>query len=712
MKKSRKILIFILLTLSFVVLIGFIVFFAETLDDVRLDERKLPGEASMRMYDKEDALMDNTGYITSEDISQYIKNAFIAVEDKRFYEHNGVDLYRIVGAAIQNFKKGEIAQGGSTISNQLIKNTHLSGEKTIKRKIQEAKITLELERKYSKDQILEMYLNVIYFGKGIYGVGDACRIIYGVLPKDVTPLQAASLAATVANPARYSVLLNKAENQKRSRLILSLMKGQGRLSETEYNDAIGEDIAINYSEFYNNYGNIYNNSALFAAKEILKNSFKSGYKVYTYFDPEAQAAAEYALSSYSVEENTAYTKEIVVVENLSGGVSAYASNDSHSAELRRQPGSLLKPFIYAKAIEGGNLLPDTPVKDAACDFDGYSPTNYGNTYYGWISVRDALSRSVNTVAVGTLDKIGIEGGYRAIEDAGIKLNQRDKHLSLALGGTTYGSTCLEIAQGYATLANQGTRKKLSFIRKIEDNEGNLIFEAKKSDHYALSRESVYLTTEMMMTCAKEGTAKQLKYLPYDVAAKTGTVAATKGNSDAWCAAYTANNTFVCRYSADPEHPFPDSVTGGNLPTKAIRATMNKLYTEDIPQGFATPPLIRKVDIDKSIKEVFHKLVPHKNSGYGERESILTTVNYSFDAPDPERMLIGDLHIMIAEEKPIIAFQRYPDIQYEVKINGIKCLETAGVYQAEKQRFPIGKLEIYCLKDGRSIWKTTRLVRLY
>lgn len=715
MKKSRKISIFILLTMSVAAVIGVGVYFADMLDGAALDESTLPTEASLRIYDKNGELMDRTGYVTIDEISSFIKNAFIAVEDKRFYEHNGIDLYRLVGAAIQNIKKGEITQGGSTISNQLVKNTHLSNQRTLQRKVQEAKITLELEKRYSKDQILEMYLNVVYFGKGIYGVGDACRVIYGVLPSEVSAIQAASLAATIANPSRYSILFNKTENEKRTKMILSLMREQGRLSSAEYLESQNGEITINYSDFNNNYDEIYHNSTLLEAKRILKDltdkNADTSYKVYTFFDPKAQAAASYALSSYHLEDNNSHSKEITIADNYSGGIVAYASNNPRSGQVRRQPGSLLKPFIYTTAIEQGAILPDSQMMDEARDFEGYSPKNYGNTYYGWVSARDALSLSINTVAVDILDKIGIDAGYQAIEKSGIHLDQRDKNLSLALGGTTYGSTCTDIAKGYMTLANQGMQRELSFIRKIEDKSGKIVYERKSTDIYAFSRESTYLTTDMMMSCAKEGTAKQLKYLPYNVAAKTGTVAAKNGNSDAWCAAFTTSNTFVCRYSSEGDETLPDSVTGGNLPTKVIRATMKDLYANDAPKDFILPPFVKKVRIDKSIKEAFHKLVPYKNTGYGESETIFATANYTFDAADPERMLIGDIIINVIEDTPTIAFQPYPSLQYEVWLNGTKCPELSGIYQAEKQRFPIGKLEIYVYRGGRELWKTTRLVRL-
>ena len=716
MKKARKTAVIVLVTLSFAILIGVGAFIAFMLDGVSLDESKLPiAEATLTVFDGSDEVIHCSGYTKLSDISPNIRNAFIAVEDKRFYSHNGLDLYRIAGALIHDIKNRELSQGGSTISNQLVKNTQLSSEKTLRRKMQEAKITLELERKYTKDEILEMYLNVIYFGKGLYGVNEACRYLYAKAPSDISPAEAASLAATVANPSAYSILINRDKNLDRTRMILSLMQQQKYLSQQEYEGALREDIAINYDNFNNNYNRIYIKSTLSEAKAILKDLYKTdslkGCRIYTYYDEEKQKVALSALSAYGDAAPSDYSKELVIADNASCGILAYASNSALSFDLQRQPGSLLKPFIYAKAIENGELLPDTPLLDAPTDHDGYSPTNYGNVSYGWISANDALAQSLNTVAVDLLDKIGIEQGYQAITDVGIDLCARDRHLSLALGGITYGSTTKQLIEGYLTLANQGIHKKAGFIRKIVDKNGKTIYDGISSEKHVLSKESAYLTTRMLLSAAKSGTAKQLRSLPFDVAAKTGTVATAQGNSDALCACYTTQHTLVCRYSATSS-PFDNSVTGGNLPTKTLRAAMREIYSSDSPEAFQPPARLKKVDIDKTIKDTFHKLVPYKSRGYGERETILGTYNYTFDAPDPERLLLGDIRVSLSEDAAIISFDRFEGITYDVYLNGVQCSDIYGEFYAQEQAFPIGKLEIYCKKRERTLWKMTRLVPLY
>lgn len=714
MKTGRKIAVVTLLSLSVVIVFSVIFLLVSATWDAKLNVNTLPKtENDFILLDRNGQRLENGDYARINEISPYIKNAFIATEDKRFYRHSGLDLKRTFAAILNDVKARKFAQGGSTISNQLVKNTQLTSEKTIKRKLKEAKITFELEKRYSKERILEMYLNVLYFGRGIYGVKNACKTLYGKLPDEVSPIEGASLAATISNPAKYSILIDPTANRQRTNLVLGLMRDQGYLSEDEHNGAIRSDIVLNYDDIHINYSEIYNNLALneaigiITAERIAKRG--SPFFVHTYFDPDAQKAASDALSCF--DNTPGATKEISVIDNQSGGSIAYASTDPTSYKVKRQPGSLLKPFIYAKAIENGILLPDSPLLDEPIADGEYKPSNYGGKYYGWITAKEALSRSTNTTAVQILEQIGVEIGAKAIQDAGIFLDDRDKTLALALGGTTYGSIVLSVAEGYLTLANGGKHLKTSFINSITDKDGRTVYQNHRKETYVFSPETAFLTTNMLNDCAKTGTAKQLRYLNFDIAAKTGTVSTRGGNSDAWCAAYTTDHTFVCRYSCG-KVPFDDGFTGGNLPTKTVRAAMKIVYAKSKPAHFAPPSRIKTAVIDKTIKEEFHKLIPYINSGFGEPEIIYTTKNFTFDAIDPEKLLIGEISVTTIDDRPSVKFQAFSGVEYEVTINGIPCVKTENGYQAEKQRFPIGKLEIYCNKNERLLWKTTRLTRLY
>ena len=715
MKKARKIAIFTLIIISIVLLSGAIGFLVVSLDGAELITNALPSEKQRLLYlDKNGDIIKGGDYVTIDKISKHIQNAFIAVEDKRFYSHNGIDHKRLVGAAIKNIKTRSFSQGGSTISNQLIKNTHLNGEKTFKRKLKEAKITLDLEKKYTKEQILEMYLNVIYFGKGIYGVKNACKTLFNKSTMEVSPVEAASLAATVANPSKYSVLTNYDLNLQRTRLVLSLMHSANYLTNQEYDHAMGQEITMNYSDYDNNCVNYYIKSAYFEIKGILSekqaNTLKPPFRVLTYFDPVIQSSAKDALLLYETDcQNT--KNEIMIADNRSRGVVAYVSNDTTTFDRKRQQGSLLKPFIYAKAIDSGKLLPDSPLLDREIEINGYRPNNYAKEYAGWITARDALSSSKNTVAVKLLYDLGVENGFNAIQKTGIKLNEKDKTLSLALGGTTYGSTLSEITEGYLTLANQGKHAKTAFVDKIVDADGKIIYQNTIKEDTVFSPETAFLTTDMLKTTAKTGTAKQLRCLPYEVAAKTGTVAADRGNSDAWCAAYTSEHTFVCRYSG-VENSMDDKVTGGNHPTKSIRSVMKRVYRDNMPSAFECPVSLKTATIDKTIKDTFHKLVPYKNSGFGEEETIFITKNYRFDAVDPEILLLGNLKTQTIEDFLCVTFTPFDGVDYEVYLNEKSCHKQNDTYYVEKDRFPIAKLQIFCKKNGAVLWKTTRLISMF
>ena len=711
MRKSRKIAIIILFTLSITLLIGTFAMIQAITADANLNKTLLPTPSAVTFYDINDQIIRQDDYARMDEISANIKNAFISVEDKRFYRHHGIDLKRIVGAIVTDIKKGSFRQGGSTITCQLIKNTHLTNNKTIERKLKEAKIALQAEKEYTKDEILEMYLNILYFGNGIYGIKNACTAFFNKSTYEITPREAATLAAIVANPSRYSPK-NLEENQLRAEMILTLMKIEGYVSDREYEHSLHEKIILNYGNFNNNYSQIYFNSTLNELKSINSTKFDShSINVYTYYDPAAQNAAQNAINLYVTEIESPSSTEIIIAENRSGAVIAYA-NTSDYKPLKRQPGSLLKPFIYATAIQECTLIPATPLLDTPKTFGDYSPQNYNNIHYGWIDAEFALSHSLNVPAVSILNEVGIEKAAFYLERSGIPLNNKDKNLALALGGTTYGSTIPEICEGYMTIANLGTHKELSFIRKITDNNGSVLYRQNVEQNKAFSEESAYLTTSMLRNCAKTGTAKQLCCISFDVAAKTGTVAADKGNSDAWCAGYTTEHTMVCRYSCQsPDSPLPNNVTGANHPTKTIRYAIKTIYKNTTPTGFNRPIGVKTVEIDQTIKNEMHKLVPAQYHSIGKVDQVLTTRGYHFDAIDPDTLFFADLSITQIDHGTYIRCKERKDVEYYAYLNDKACPHTEYGFYAEPQFFPLAKLELLCKKDGKTIYRKTKIIRI-
>ena len=667
----------------------------------------------MTFYDINDELIRQDDYARSDEISDHIKNAFIAVEDKRFYRHNGLDVKRIIGAMVEDVKSASFRQGGSTITCQLAKNTHLTNEKSLKRKIQEAKIALQIEKEYTKDEILEMYLNVIYFGNGIYGIKSASKAYFDKSTDSVDPREAATLAAIVSNPTLYSPKNNLTNNQRRAEMILELMMEQGYLTEDDFNESKNTKIMLNYGNFYNNCSSHYINSALCEIRDIgFELKGRQNYKVYTSLDPQAESIARSAIQTYSDTIDSPFSAEIILTDNQSAGVLAHiVLNEKESR--KRQPGSLLKPFIYATAIEEGNIIPASPLEDTPTAFGQYQPDNYKRAYHGWIDAQYALSHSLNVPAVALLKSTGIEKVHNKIINAGIPLSERDKTLSLALGGTTYGSSTAELCAGYMTLASYGVQKRPSYIRKITDRTGNVLYRKDSHNKIVFSQESAFLTTSMLLDCAKHGTAKQLSVLPYEVAAKTGTVAAKdQGNTDAWCAAYTTEHTIVCRFSnTNIAHPLSDKVSGGNQPTKTVRSVIKSLYKDDPPRAFFTPSSIKTIEIDTTIKTEMHKLIPYKAHEFGNREKILTISAYHFDEINPDDLFFADLTITPTENGAYIQCKEADGIDYAAYLNGKICQRTTRGFYAEREFFPLGKLELVCKKSGRIIYQKTKIIRI-
>ena len=709
MSKVRKTSIIVLFAASIFLHIAFWGGMWYITKDSYLDSTLLPNQSKMILYDCNDQLIDQDNYARSAEISEQVKHAFIAVEDKRFYRHHGIDLKRVMGAFLSNIKSGSLREGGSTITCQLAKNTHLTNEKTLIRKIKEAKIALQIERAYSKEQILEMYLNAIYFGHGIYGIKNASMAYFNKTPDLINAREAATLAAIIANPSRYSPRDCFEENQHRATMILSLMNEQGLLSSNKLKSANHSKIIIYYDNFHNNCTEIYTISSLSEAQAILKTeAYTQPLHVFTYLDPSIESAARRAIESYSTDSTLSC--EIMIADNQTHGISTHLSTGL-GKNIKRQPGSLLKPFIYSTAIENNILIPSTPIYDQPMNFSGYTPKNYKNKTYGWIDAEYALTQSLNVPAVSLLQRIGIEKGFSDIEKSGIPLSNQDKNLALALGGTTDGSTVSEICGGYLTLASSGCYTKPTFIRKITDPKGNVLYRHTPTKTCVYSDETTYLTTTMLIKSAQTGTAKQLATLPFEIAAKTGTVAVKNGNSDAWCAGYTTEHTLVCRYSGTGHSPLPDSFTGGNIPTKTLRATLKGIYKGHKPQPFPRPIGIQSIAIDRTVKEELHKLIPYTAQSIGESQTILTTARYPLDSIDADMFFFRDLRTIPTENGCLILCKELENIDYKAYLNGKECPHTSEGFFAEQQFFPLAKLELVCSRAGKPIYKTTKIIRI-
>lgn len=515
--------------------------------------------------------------IRLSDLPAHVKNAFIAAEDKRFYSHHGLDYKGMVRALLKNIRARAFAQGASTISQQLVKNTQLTSEKTLKRKLQEIKLTRQLEKKYTKDQILEMYLNTIYFGHTCYGIAAASEFYFGKEAAALTAAEGATLAAIIRSPNRYSPFVEPKTCEEARNSVLQRMHSLDYLSEPEYENAKSQPLptqkkgggacATYLSAVYDELENI---------PFLSPYRFLNGCRIYTYLDSALQ---EYAETLTTDADRSG--KSILICDNECGGIRAWYTTEG---ELRRQPGSVIKPLaVYAPAIEENLVSPATPILDEPIDFNGYAPENYKSIYHGYVSVRQALAESLNVPAVKLLNSLGFDACEKYLLKLGLSLTQEDKNLSLALGGTNGGYTLRELVGAYTAFPRSGTRIQTAFIRKIVADDGSILYERTPEQMRVCSDDTAELINSMLTDAARIGTAKKLASLPFPICAKTGTCGTEQGNTDAYTLAYTTRHTFgVWMGNANNERT---DITGGGLPCHYAMLIAKQLYKNDPPQAF-------------------------------------------------------------------------------------------------------------------------------
>ena len=540
-----------------------------------------------------------------------VQNAFLAAEDLRFYEHGGIDLVRIFGALRSNLRSGEYAEGASTITQQLVKLSHLSAQKTLARKFEEMYLALQLEAACTKDQILEMYLNYIYFGRGAYGIEAAAQAYFGVPASGLTAAQGAALAAIIKAPSAFAPHLHPEANRQRQEYILRVMRDNALLSEDAYLSALRQDVTpIEQSPRAFQYG-WYTDAVLDEAESLLSLQAETllggGYHIYTALDPRQQDLID---AQYQQEQNfpanaadgTRPQAAMASVDVNSGAVRAIVGGRQYevqrglnrATQMRRQPGSALKPLaVYAPAIESHGYMTASVLSDTPQKFGSYSPRNSGNLYYGNVTVRTALKNSLNVAAVSLLNQIGVASARDYLQKTGIELDDRDWNLALALGAMTYGVSPVQLAAAYAPFANGGTFYPPYFIERIEDAAGRVLYRHEAGGRKVLSEQTAYLMTSLLQTVTASGTGAKLSQAGTPVAGKTGTVNMTGGgNRDIWMAAYNSelSTAFWMGFDhPDAGHKFQSWVSGGDY-TAALAAK----FFKDFYAG-KDKPAFRKAD---------------------------------------------------------------------------------------------------------------------
>ncbi|HZJ58470.1 MAG TPA: PBP1A family penicillin-binding protein [Clostridia bacterium] len=608
-----------------------------------LDIGKLENiQESSFIYDYQDERItnihgsENRIKVSLSDIPKHVQDAFIATEDIRFYTHPGFDIKRLASSLWHNIKARAYVQGGGTITQQVVRNAFLSQKKVMSRKIQEIYLAYQLEKQYSKEQILQTYLNLIYFGKGTYGVETASNRYFGKSVKDITISEGAMLAGIIKNPGRYSPLIDRANSLKRKDLVLDLMVKNGYLTDNEGKNAKEEPIELVETPPIGYVHSYFMDMVLKEAADLLKvkeeTLFTNGYKIYTTLDRDLQEFAEAIFHRDEFFPKSPVSGEscqgaMVVLNSSTGEVRAIIGGRSddksirkafnRATQARRQPGSVIKPLVvYAPAIENFGYTAATFIEDTPVTIDNYSPSNYGGKTRGWVTLREAIASSINIPAVKVLHDIGIRNGISFAKGLGIPFADEDQNLSVALGGFHYGISPMELARAYMAFADKGKYKEHTTIRRIEDPKGLVVYEFNPHKTQYVSEETTFIINNMLQSSIEwqGGTAARLKSLGIPLAAKTGTVQlpdiqefrGINGTKDTWIAVYNPDYVLAVWLGFDEtnsQNYLPATAVGGSFTADISGEIIRHIYANQGIKSFERPLNVLEVELDaKALKE--------------------------------------------------------------------------------------------------------------
>ena len=666
-----------------------------TLKDFSPEDLEDYQQASL-VYDDQDNLISNIHgvenriYVPLNEIPKHVQDAFIAVEDVRFRTHPGFDVRRMFGSLLQNIKAGDIVAGAGTITQQVVRNTVLTQEQTIDRKVKEIFLAWQLEQMYSKDQILEMYLNIVYFAKGAYGIESASRTYFGKSANELTVAEGALLAGIIKNPHRNSPFIDKERSLERKDLSLDLMVKNGYLTPEEGEAAKKEEIKFAEDKKPAYTHGYFMDMVLEEAAERLgvkqEELYTGGYRIYTTMNNELQTYVEQLytqdeLFPKSPVSGKSSESALVVMDTATGelrailGGKSYPEGQTHvlnRARTKRQPGSAIKPVVvYAPAMEDSNYTPVTFIEDAPVTIGNYSPSNSGGKFHGIVTLRTALAKSINIPAVKVLKDIGINKGIATAERMGIEFSESDRNnLAIALGGMEEGVSPVDLARAYATFGDRGSYKEYTTIRRIDDSLGRTLYEYRPKKDQAISEETAFIISNVLQSAADTGgTASRLKGLK--VAAKTGTVqlpetrefANISGTNDAWVAAYNPEYTVTVWMGFDKrttENYLPAGTSGGNYPTEIARHVFDFLYQGKELPDFQQPVGVVDVKLDGKALWEQHKVVlasamtpdDYVVKEYFTRDTVPTEQSDYWVVPDPPYNFNAALN---TDGKPAVSF---------------------------------------------------------
>ncbi|MBY6038307.1 PBP1A family penicillin-binding protein [Fictibacillus nanhaiensis] len=593
----------------------------------KLTEESLNDPQSSMIYDMNDEFVtyvtstERREYAKIEDIPELVQQAFISTEDTRFKEHFGVDIKRVFGAALANFQDGFGAEGASTITQQVVKNSVLSSEKTIERKVQEAYLAIQLEQKYTKEEILEMYLNKIYFGGGAYGVATASKTYFNKPLTELNPAEAALLAGLPQRPSGYDPFLHPKAAEERRNTVLELMYKNGAITQAEKEEAVKTPVKeslvkekakrLKYDAFIQE-----------VIKELKEKGisesaiYEGGLKIYTTLDPKAQAHTEKVLST---DEFVKYPSEkfkagVALLDTQTGVIRALGGNRTtgekdiekgfnYATDTSRQPGSTIKPILdYGPAIEKLKWSTYKQIKDEELKIGDWEAGNWDDEFHGDVSMREALVNSYNIPAIKTFMEVGSEDAVKFAKQLGIPIESA--HPAYAIGGFKHGPSPLELAGAYTAFGNKGVYHKPTTLRKVKFTDGyEKKFESKPVA--AMHDYTAYMITDMLKDVVTRGTGTLAAIPGLEVAGKTGTtnmpegVDIDKGSTDSWFAGYTTNYTAAVWTGYDKttaeQYLTPEDQKIAKYIFKSIVSEVSK---DKKTAGFEKPKSVEEIYINK------------------------------------------------------------------------------------------------------------------
>ncbi|KJC42644.1 penicillin-binding protein 1A [Bradyrhizobium sp. LTSP857] len=519
--------------------------------------------------------------VSLKDLPPYLPKAFIAIEDRRFYSHFGIDPVGILRAAVTNVLHRGVSQGGSTLTQQLAKNLFLTQERTMQRKLQEAELAIWLERKHSKNEILELYLNRVYFGSGAYGVEAAAQRYFGKSAKNVTIAEAAMLAGLVKSPSRLAPNRNPEGAEARAQIVLTAMADAKFITDAQAQASIGHP---SYNVKPVGAGTVnYVADWIGEVLDDLVGQIDQSITVETTIDPKLQSVAEAAiideLAAKSVKFNVSQGALVAMtpdgaVRAMVGGRNYSESQYNRAVTAKRQPGSSFKPFVYLTALELG-LTPDTVRQDAPIEVKGWKPENYTHEYFGSVTLTQALAMSLNTVAIRLGLEVGPKNVVRTAHRLGIS-SKLEPNASIALG--TSEVSVVEMVGAYAPFANGGFVATPHVVTRIKTLDGKLLYMRQADEHnQVIEPRYVAMMNTMMRETLISGTAKKAEIPGWPAAGKTGT---SQDYRDAWFIGYTANLVTGVWLGNDDNSP-TKKATGGGLPVEVWSRFMKTAH-EGVP----------------------------------------------------------------------------------------------------------------------------------